>query len=435
MPLLLGVLLVAAVVWVASERSAVPKVDPDANAVGPPPQFLTPDRVIFESPRSSLVVERVGEEWWIRRPVDDRASVGRIAETLRQLSLLRADRLLPSEDRARYGLTPPARRIRLERDGASWSLGIGDSAAVGSAFYALREEPPAKLFLLDRYSARRYFMADLDGLRDAVALPLDVGPVDSVHVLARGSSLRARRIDAEHWAPLSPPDVTLDPLKINRMLDRFRQPSLENFIDRPTDLAAFGLDPPRATWLVFQRGVCETLLIGHPRTDPPGIWCRPAGRSCVALLPLQFYRDMVDGWPGLADLRLLGLPPDSVVSIEYLEPVGAGSYVRSAEGWSNALTGSPVDEPAALQRDLLGLASLRRRPQSESMARATRSARFIVRDAPLVLRLASSARAETLALAPPHDSLASAWSSRWPDPGLVDAGAWRSWSYRAARSR
>ncbi len=83
----------------------------------------------------AIVLERAGEQWWLRAPVVTRASGHRIEELLRRLTEARSlgTFAAPPDERERYGLTTPA--LRLTVDGHT--IAFGGSTPIDSRRYVL----------------------------------------------------------------------------------------------------------------------------------------------------------------------------------------------------------------------------------------------------------------------------------------------------------
>ncbi|MFN8546838.1 MAG: DUF4340 domain-containing protein [Candidatus Eisenbacteria bacterium] len=412
-------LLFAGGAWITTlQRRAKPAVE--SLDFGPMPRIASLERLVLIGAGDSLVVEARRGAYWVVHPIVDRASDEAMAEVLRQLNGLKAQRLLPESGGSAFGLEPPRSRLRaIGSRGEHYSLALGDSAAVASALYA---RAGGRIALIDAFTARRYFRPNLAYLRDSYPTALGPGPVDSIEVVAGTFGFAARRLSAEHWVTRYPRGLDLDPLPVNRAIQFLRTPTIRDYDDRSRDWSALGLDPPRALWILHQGGRADTVRIGHPTADQQAVRIMPSHRPVVALMGSDFFRDFVDGWPRLAECRLMSMPVDSVQSIEF---VGRGAGFRRSEGgWSAHPSERAVEDTASFGRDLRNLHALRWReyPLHASTPRG---------DASIAIRLASVARDETLFFAVENDTVAYAKSTRRARWGVVSAFVPRSWRYRA----
>ncbi len=417
--IVLLLLLAAAGFWLTTLKKA-PVAPVESLEVGPHPPLDRLDRLVLSGQRDSVVIVAEGAAYWLIHPVRDRASDEVIAEIWRQMNVLKATRLLPDVRGAAFGLEPPRFRLRArDRGGRTFALDVGDSAAVASATYARVD---GRIALLDGFTARRYFRPNLDYLRDVYPTSLGAGPVDSIEVRIDGRSLRAVRRSAEHWITRAPREIDLDALVVNRAVQFLRQPSIREYRDGVIDRHAVGLDPPRALWILHQAGRADTVAIGNPTADQSAVHIVPAHRPVIALMGSDFFRDFVDGWPRLADLRLLSIPTDSVTSITFLE---RGDALARKDGiWQWERGGIVIADTASFGRDLRNLGVLRWRSYPITPLASPAGER-------LTLRIASPTRAETLLIAAGNDTIDYARSSRHPRWGVVGVLSGRTWRYRA----
>jgi len=418
---LLFLLLLAAVAWVVLLRARRP-APPEAH-FGLPPGWGQTTRFVFARAADSIVVVPEGRAYWLVHPFRDRADPVFMKEVERQARTLKPLRVLPDTAGAAFGLDSPGAWARLQDEtGMRWTLALGDSTPLGLERYA-RVRGRREVLLVERFSAGRYFTPSASALRDRVAASLNPGPVDSLAVLAGARSLRARRVSRELWVSREPPDLPLNPIPLAQIVQFFRNPEIKGFPDVSTPLAEIGLSPPRTIWVLFQGSRAESVRVGHATADQKSMYVLPAGRRYPALMGSDYFRSLVDGWPAVADLSLLSLDPDSLSAVQIEGPAGRISYVRQGGVWREEDAGSGLSLPRAFGRDLHNLALIRwfRYPFPAVPAPSGPRLRVVLR---------APARAETLVLAAPVDTLAWARSSRQTRWGEVSARSWRLWTYR-----
>ena len=421
--LILLLLLAASAAWVIRLRFHRAASAP-AAAAGYGSTLPDVARLVFRHRADSVVVERRGEELWLTRPFSDRGDPLFLAEVNRQARRLQPGRVLPDSDAASYGLDPPQAQLALEDPhGARWTLSLGDSVPVGSQVYARVSGRPGLILLIDRFTARTYFEPRIATLRDRVAAPLSAGPIDSLEVITPGGEVRARREGEMRWICRSPAGLRLDPAKVGPLIEILRSPSITGYPEPGRPLRSLGLDPPRATWLLWQGSRVDTVRVGNPTEDQVSFRILPARRSLPALLPTDRFRSFVDGWPALLDLHLLSIPPESLRAVAFLDDPRAGSYEQQGSHWVRNPAGDPVTGRRALEDYLRNLTRLQwRKYPAAAMTPA---------GARLRLALRTDARAETLSLAAPKDTIGWAKSTEMPRWGEVGADSWAIWRYRA----
>jgi hypothetical protein len=266
---------------------------------------------------------------------------------------------MSSEDLAGFGLQPPRHRLEISTPaGEIWSIAIGDTVPVGGRVYAHVEDPlaPNTVLLLREFGARRDFFPTADQLRDRVALPLQSPVVDSIEVTAGPYHLRAVRNSADYWIAEEPVGLELDPLPIHRALRQLRTPTIREFLPADADPADYGFAPPRSTWIVFDGAHAETVRVGAATPEADGVYVIPAGRKAIGELPSDTYRELVDGWPGLASRRISYHTAPAIERIEF--PGTEAAYVRSDSGWVRLPERRLVRNGPALVRDLENLLAL-----------------------------------------------------------------------------
>ncbi len=420
------VVLLAAIGWVAQIRRK-PPAPAGGVAVGPGSGFGPLASITFPAGRDSIVVTRMGDDdYTVIHPVRDRGAPLFLAEVIRSINSLKAERVLTAEDAGGYGLGGPGPALRLvDTAGRTWTLRLGEETPEGSLLYARLGDPSAPLLLLDRYTVRKYFQPELRTVRDPSATAMRTGPIDSVAALVPGRELHAARVGRELWRVRAPVGLDADPAALNGVVRHLRDPNITDFPPASAARADLGLDPPRASWILYQGARRDTVRVGYGTPDQRGIYILPAHRATPAVLSSEHFRRLVGGWPELVDRRLLRIAVDSVTVVEF--PGRPYSFHREAGEWRRFPGGDRVLRGAALDQDLANLASLRwvryplpEEPPPQGAAR-------------LAVRLATPARAETLHLTAAADSLGWARATRAPRWGRVSAAAWIAWSYRAER--
>jgi hypothetical protein len=422
--LLLLVLLLLAVVWVLRLRGHRP-APPPAVGLGLPPDWGETCRWVVVHGDDSVVVVREGAELRIRQPLLDRADPGRLAEIDRQARELQPARVLPDTALGTFGLERPrARLVLTDGDGRTWGIALGDSSPVGEEVYAraLRENAP--VVLIDRFVGRTYLAPSLESLRDRTPASLRPGAVDSVVVWTGGGrGFAARRVSGDRWISRQPLGFRVDPLSVAGVVEFLRSPVITGFSDVGGTLFQWGLAPPRAVWILFQGARAETVRVGNPTPEVASVHILPGGGRGPALVGSDHFRTLVDGWPAVADRRLLSLAPESLETVEFVGQPRGGSYRKDGAKWRREPGGREAAHPRLLESDLRNLTVLRWRNFPEPPVTPTTRGR-------LTLALRTAQRAETLMLAAPGDTIGWVRSSRQPRWGEISAQVWRTWQYR-----
>ncbi len=460
--IVLLVLLVGMVAWWLWLRSR-PVEELDLTVYTAPEEFEETHSLQFlgggDDGSVETFVEKEGDQYFLRRPLEDRADPTRFLESVRAARQLKVLRGLPDADPAEFGLEPPHHEFIMEAEGgATWTLAVGDSVPTGGKVYASTSTGPG-VVVLRSFSTFKSFVPEIDDLRHPQVLPIRSPVVDSIEVIAGGRRLVAARESREEWWSRVPANLELAALPINRVIRQFRGPLISSYEPADVDRSRLGLDPPRATWIIHHNERSDTLWVGHPTPDQEEIYVRPARRDCVGRFPSDFYRDMVDGWPRLANVHLLHLGEGPVQSVTFLDPDGyvswesgqssqssesvesvesehsgqsaesgqsgsnAPAYVLADERWRREPGSRPVGRPQDLERDLENLLALQWREYPLDPPKRL--------EPELGLAVETATAAETLWIAPAEsDSLVWVRSSRRDLWGETSSRLLLLWRYR-----
>ncbi|MEZ4651384.1 MAG: DUF4340 domain-containing protein [Candidatus Eisenbacteria bacterium] len=465
----LTLVLVGLSIWFWRLRAREPEAL-DLGSFSAPGEIMHAERIVYSSlDGDTIVVVRGTDRYLITQPIEDEADPTRILQTLQAATRLKPTRGIPTTDLAPYGLVPPRHRFTAElADGMRWSIALGDTVPVGGQVYAVVEPLGPKsgtagssgdgaaagsggsgaaagsgeettLLLLREFGVRRDFYPPLGELRDPLPLALPSPIVDSVDVVTRDSRLRAVRESRSYWRSVDPPGLELDPLLINRALQQLRTPSIRKFLPPDADPRDYGMSPPRARWIVYQDAFVETVTIGSPNEEGTGVYVRPAGRAGMGEITSNTFRELVDGWPGLASRRILRLDPKTIERVEFVGTEAA--YARTDSGWVRLPEATRLRREAALVQDLENLSALQW--ISYPMDRETPAARADVVTLRLVPESAAGmlpdssgvARPEIVTMAAHPDSgVALARTDRRDLWGRIPESNYRVWRYRRDHS-
>jgi hypothetical protein len=350
--------------WVAelrkvpsSEKQAIleARVLPDLYDI-PAPEI---HRVEIVGGETDLVLERRGEGWWMRRPVDAAADAGR-AEALVQ-SLKNLPR--PVEGKAlegppsEYGLEPPSRTIRvfgkdsreplavLEvgksiRDGLYVRSGKGGQVEVVDPLPFAAVEKPASAW------------------RDRDLFRIPTFQVSGLKAEGSGRTLAVRR-EGDRWrltAPIEAPAMTprieglIGGLTSMRVID---DPA--GFAaDDVKDFAPFGLDAP--AWVITLSGSPKSspvvIHIGKPAPGRPGTYyARRADDASVLIVEGGVVPELEDDPHAFRSRRAAELNPARVDFIRIQAGGVTHELARGPGGWR-------IRQPIEGQADVAAIADL-----------------------------------------------------------------------------
>lgn len=313
--------------------------------------------LVFTRPAERWTLELRGDRWWIREPLRDLASARMVREFLRAMEDLEVRRRLESDSLARYGLDPPALALTLRQaGGGTRELHLGSVAPASGDAYAAWTGLRG-VAIIPRFIVSRFFTSDLFLWRERELLPPMAQAVDSVWIDAGGERLRAQRTAPEQWVFLAPRDREADALSLERTVAGFWRLSFGGFIDDTTQWGGLGLDPPRATWVLFRGGRADTVKVGaqlDPQTIVLKTGPRPPGRA-----PAELYGYLTGGVAALEARTAVAGRAADLAHLLLAGPGRARLYARRAGRWRVAeisAAGAQARLEAGSLADTVGLA-------------------------------------------------------------------------------
>jgi len=234
--------------------------------------------IVIEGDSGRVRLEKVGEAWRLREPLDFPADESVVSSTLGSLANLTADRRLAADevDRADYGLEQPAVTVTLRMaDGSERIVAVGDELPLGSK-RALRIDSSDGVTI-----ASGWFVSDLerevDDWRSREVVDISEDRVASIDIGAGEDRIRAVRLD-DHWQLLDPVDDLGDRDHLQSLVRDLDSLRIEEFLDGPVDLGDLGLDAPEYEITVIRADGGEPLRLelGSTREGESGteVACR-----------------------------------------------------------------------------------------------------------------------------------------------------------------
>jgi len=234
--------------------------------------------IVIDSDKGRVRLEKTGDEWRLREPLDFAAEASAVSSALSALSGLSADRRLPADDvdPAAYGLDEPPITVTLSMDdGAERVLEVGDEMPLGSK-RALRLAGADEIVI-----SPGWFVTDLerdvDQWRSHDVTDIREDQVASVDIRAGEDVIRAVRSDSG-WQLLEPVEDLGDRDHLRGLISDLASMRIEEFLDGEVDPAALGLDSPeyRVTVVRADGGEPLRLDLGDTRKGENGdqVACR-----------------------------------------------------------------------------------------------------------------------------------------------------------------
>jgi len=208
--------------------------------------------ILIERDGGRLRLEKVGEEWHLREPLDFPADSSVVSTTLGSLADLEAERRLPAAevDVTELGLDRPAATVVLSTtDGSDVTLSVGDELPLGSK-RAVRLEGTDEIVI-----AAGRFMSnigrEIDDWRSHEVVDIIADQVAAIDIGAGGDSIRAVRLGND-WKLLQPLEDVADRDHLQALVSDLDSMRIEEFLDDVVDPAELGLDAPAYEVLVVR---------------------------------------------------------------------------------------------------------------------------------------------------------------------------------------
>ncbi len=314
----------------------------------------------------TLVLEKDGDVWMLREPVQDRADefatmqLLEVAEFLQHEQIIESAELTQNPDlRKETGLDAPVSSLRYQGKGIDKTLRIGGPTAISKRIYAALEgEDKVRVITNDLPDA---LAKGVDAFRDRRLADLTPMEVTAISVENPSGNFALEKQGGQ-WRFQAPIQARVDAEKadelaafiINHRAIEFHDPIKTGESDGDGLPKDSGLDQPRMK--IRLRGEEDrelVLLIGKdvPVTEKAGtaptlVYAAVEGRDVVFEIPISLTRLLDKTFADYRDEKLFQLVLDSVDRIRLEAPgiSGASGFmlVRDGEGWT--LEGKAADE-------------------------------------------------------------------------------------------
>src|SRR5882672_6602550 len=234
-----------------------------------------------------LEVQKSGENWQLKKPIDTPADSSEITSFLSSLQFARAASFPdPPVDAKTAGLDPPAMRISAH-DGkakADRTLLIGKTSE-NDKYYA-KDASRDTVFIIEKEIPDKARRPVFDW-RDKTITKLDRDKIEQIEVL-RGAEKSSIKKDGSDWK--LPDGRKLQWDKVSAMLNTLEFEKAKDIIDMPKALSTYGLDKPRLE-IVFRQGSNELARIafGSESKSPEGIYAKTSDGPAVKVITKSIF--------------------------------------------------------------------------------------------------------------------------------------------------
>lgn len=328
-----------------------------------------PDQVtrIAAQGRFQWTLRRDGDRWRLTDPTDAPADARAVAELMRGLRNLRAERFIREVDSpAPFGRGGPGATFALDLAGDDdqppRTLRIDLAQAGGEAFGRV---DASDWTFQTRRDALETLPAALETLRSRRAMHFDPGQVRGIRITAPAGEVALVRDDAGPWRLTAPSPAPAEGEAVTQLLAGLGALTAQEITEQYTTLAAFGLDAPaRTITLELADGAGQTLLLGGQSPTGQVTFAARAGAENppVLALPTPAVDALNISAEALRSRVLIDIDPARVQAIRIDRPDGPALRIGRSDPPPTFRLVEPIEDAAetsAVEALLSALSPLR----------------------------------------------------------------------------
>jgi len=296
-----------------------------------------------------IELRKQGSDWFLERPVKDRADSSAVEQLLSAIEYLKKDTALDakSDQMKEFGLTNSQLRVRVICPGGPPEILLGNDAAVDGKTY-LGIDRSNTVYVVDS-SIKAQLSKKADDLRDRRLTPLDGTLVDKFSIKTAAGLIEAEKLQG-HWQLRKPINARGDDQKINDLIAQIVNTRIDTFVPGNGNPVAYGLEEPALTVTLFTTGAQKPEVLDFGRAaDKEKVYARLESRNGIYLLSAKLEDALGKKPDDLRDRHLLRINFDIVDRIN-IEPAGKEKIVlaRKQESWViKSLGDRPANSAAA----------------------------------------------------------------------------------------
>ena len=323
-------------------------------------------------------LERSGDQWQIKQPLDVRASYSTVSSILDELEFADRNRVITGKELTGlvpkdFGLQNPRIRLTLQDKKRSIILLIGNETPTRDAIYVQLQGK--KDVLVAPKSIYERVDRTLDDLRDRIVIDfqaasatrIEIKSIDRVIELSKS----AITTNAEpRWALTRPLVARADQRKVSELLADLSGLRVTDFVsESPRDIPMYLLDEPEREVTVWTGESGKTLQIGRTSTnDPSKVYAKLKSADSIYTLPTATVQKFAIQANDLRDAQVLAFSESDVHGIEVLHGTDKISLVHTDAAWRIATPVAATADDTAVQQLLRHLGGLNARQFAADVA-------------------------------------------------------------------
>ena len=275
-----------------------------------------------------FVLEKSGDQWQIKQPLDVRANSSTVSSILDELEFAERSRTITEKELKganldEFGLEKPRARATLRTKKGAVGLLVGSETPTKDALYVQvqgqRNVHVASKSIYDRLNRT------LDDLRDRIVV--DFQPASATrfeiksadHVIELAKSAATTNTETR-WALTRPLAARADPRKVSELLADLNALRVLDFVSEdPKELHAYQLDEPEREVTVWTGESGKTLLLGRTLTNNASkVYAKLKSADSIFTVPASTAQKFAVQANDLRDARVLTFAEDDVRSLELI---------------------------------------------------------------------------------------------------------------------
>jgi hypothetical protein len=315
-----------------------------------------------------VTLEKTGELWRVKQPIDVRANANEVNSILDDLQFAERNRTITANELkemhlADFGLDKPRASVTLQTKKGPLEMLVGSETPTKDALYVRVQGQ--KDVLVAPKSVYEWLNTKLDDLRDRVvvdflpasATRLEIRSADRVVELAKTA---ATPNSESQWMLTRPLAVRADPRKASELLADLSDLRVLDFVSEdPKDLHTYQLDEQERDVTVWTGETSTTLLLGRPLTnDATKVYAKLKDADSIFTISAATAQKFAVQANDLRDAHVLHFADDAVREIDVIHGTEKISLVHTAATWTiTAPTTAPAEDSQvnALLRHLTDL--------------------------------------------------------------------------------
>lgn len=291
--------------------------------------------------REVVRIEKVGDGWVLRSPLDTAADTATVDGVLLSLTGAQRDRIFTEEglDLEAFGLAEPAVRVEVKAGAETKELLVGARDFSGTKVYAKLAEDPS--VILTSTSLLTSIDKPVLDWRSKQALTFDRAKVEEVEIQSAGNTIRLQRKDGA-WRISAPVEDLADESSVNSLLSTVEFARARDFVaEEPGNLAEYGLDAPVASLRIRESGSDEWRQLDLGKLRGEDYLARDLQRKPVFTLGPDVYADLSRDLWAYRQKDLVTVRQDEIRTLTYRRGEESFRVAQSDFKWT-------IEEPERL---------------------------------------------------------------------------------------